>query len=364
MEEFLQDQETIIQQLRLLLAAKEEELGAFRARQKGERAEKGAESLTDQLIKELEEKKREAGELRERTKEIEAKAKKKLSELAGALDEKEKLIASLQSAAPVHASGGTEEESAGAGPEREEWQKMVAALEEQLREKERLLAEASARAGEPAEEPRFREEIEALRERGAESAKAHEDTVAALRQEIESLRSGAGAPSLHEPNHDLKQQLEQSELSYRTAQAQLHRYRITQQVLQGACAALSVFLIFLFTIKTRSAIEARPETAAPREALSSDAPDSSTAITVGIPAAPPAQETGPAEEPRRLAAKPSAAATAENRIVYKVQKGDNLWLICQRQLGDARRMETVARDNNIADPKSLKVGDVIYLSRK
>jgi len=150
MEELYQDQETIIQQLRLLLAAKEEELNKMRGMADSGGGIATGESVTDQLISELEEKKNEVIELRARMEDIETSDREKLSSIADELDEKDKIIASLQS----RLSGGLGEETptdpgenervirdseAARAAEREETERRLAALEEQLEEKERLL---------------------------------------------------------------------------------------------------------------------------------------------------------------------------------------------------------------------------------
>jgi nucleoid-associated protein YgaU len=71
-----------------------------------------------------------------------------------------------------------------------------------------------------------------------------------------------------------------------------------------------------------------------------------------------------------LAAQPAvhtvAAPTRKTAVksAYTVKKGDNLWLICQRELGDAGAVAMVVRDNRISNPGALKAGDVIYLPKK
>lgn len=47
---------------------------------------------------------------------------------------------------------------------------------------------------------------------------------------------------------------------------------------------------------------------------------------------------------------------------YTVQKGDSLWRICQKYLGDGNRYKEIARLNNISNPNLIYVGQVIRLS--
>jgi hypothetical protein len=456
MEELYQDQETIIQQLRLLLAAKEEELNTMRGMPDSGGSATG-ESVADQLISELEEKKSEAIELRARMKDIETSGRNKLSGMADELDEKDKIIASLQS----RLSGGHGEETptdsgekdrvisdleAARAAERGETERRLVAIQEQLEEKERLLGEArreldrhatatqqieSAGRGDAgcgpsetvftrsdlegvvaervqlqAELDQLRDEMDAVLKRDVESRRRYEERIAELEQQIGSLQehredsSGdaretdeVGSPvscaalaqelSADTPDSDgvdvririLEHNLDEKDLSYRTVQAQLHRLRTTQQMLRGVCAGLSVFLICVLSIKTT-----QPHT--PRaEAASLPSPISLTGSTAGgnDDASPPREiPAHTAKEPERnqadedliqvkpvvLAAAPAGAAKADRRITYTVQKGDSLWLICKRMLGNGGAMARIARENNISDPRELKAGDVIYLSLK
>jgi len=346
MEELYQDQETIIQQLRLLLAAKEEELNKMRGMADGGGGSATGESVTDQLISELEEKKNEAIELCARMEDIETSGREKLSSMADELHEKDKIIALLQS----RLSGGPGEETptdpgekervigdieAARAAEREETERRLIALEEQLEEKERLLGES-------------RRELSA-------------DT--------------PDADSMHARIRILEDNLEEKDLSYRTVQAQLHRLKRTQQMFRGLCAGLSVFLIFILSMKTKQPNITRAEAASLPSPIS--LPESAAG---GNDEASPPREipSHTAKEPERnqteedliqmepvvQAAAPGAAGEADRRITYTVQKGDSLWLICKRMLGNGGAMARIARENNISDPRALKVGDVIYLSRK
>jgi hypothetical protein len=457
MEELYQDQEIIIQQLRLLLAAKDEELNASRGKLDSGGEGATGESVTDQLISELEEKKNEAIELHARMQDIETSGKEKLSGMADELDEKDKIIASLQS----RLSGGHGEETptdsgekervisdleAARAAERGETERRLVAIEEQLEEKERLLGEArreldrhatatqqvesagrgdagcgpsetvftrsdlegvvAERAQLQAELDQLRDEMDAVLKRDVGSRRRYEERIAELEQQIGSLQEHredstgdaretdeVGSPvscaalaqelSADTPDSDridvririLEHNIEEKDLSYRTVQAQLHRLRTTQQMLRGVCAGLSVFLICVLSIKTK-----QPHT--PRaEAASLPSPISLTGSTAGgnDDASPPREiPAHTAKEPERhqaeedliqmepvvQAAAPGAAGKADGRIAYTVQKGDSLWLICKRMLGNGEAMARIARENNISDPHALKVGDVIHLSRK
>ena len=47
---------------------------------------------------------------------------------------------------------------------------------------------------------------------------------------------------------------------------------------------------------------------------------------------------------------------------YKVQSGDSLWAICARELGNGDKCWDVAKKNNIADPGSIRPGQIIDLT--
>lgn len=411
-----QDQETIIQQLRLLLASKEEELHKMR----GAMGSDGAgESVTDQLIDELEEKKNEVNELRTRMKDAEAGSREKLSKLADALDEKDKIIAALRDRPP--GSG------AGDGPADHADSERVRELEERLREKEQLLEEACRErdrraaeveqmksAGDDAEIAekarlqadldQLRDEMNAILRRDLESRAKYEERIAELDKQVMALQRHAGAegegigseeeeiadsravdaegvvsvaPGANERIRILELNLDEKDLSYRTVQAQLHRLRLTQHVLRGLCAGLSVFLIFTLSVKMKHTYA--PQTEAAPIFRPTSITESAGAVKIKGEALPPAgipaRPAGESERNRAVEkiiqsesvtqiAATATAGKADKRIVYTVQKGDNLWLICKRMLGEGDAMARIARENNIADPRALKVGDVIYLSRK
>ena len=430
-----QDQETIIQQLRLLLASKEEELHKMRGSM-GSGGDGGSGgSVTDQLINELEEKKNEVGKLRARMKDVEAGSREKLSKMADALDEKDKIIAALQNRSPEGSAQDAPADHVEAGRVKE--------LEERLDEKERLLEEAcrerDRRAAEAeqmksagsagggggavatalagaegdaattertqlqADLDQLRDEIDAILRRDLESRVKYEERIAeldkqvmALQQQSEESRSeeveaeegeiidsraihiegvASDTPGANERIRTLELNLDEKDLSYRTVQAQLHRLRVTQHVLRGFCAGLSVFLIFILSIKTKHTYAPQIEAAPifPPMSITEGAADVKGEALP--PAGIPARHAGEPErnraieelvqpEPVTQVAAPAASGKADKRIVYTVQKGDNLWLICKRMLGGGEAMARIARENNIADPRALKVGDVIYLSQK
>ncbi|MDD5555948.1 MAG: LysM domain-containing protein [bacterium] len=343
MDEFYQDQETVIQQLRLLLAAKEEEL----ARLRGASGDGGREEATvaDGLIRELEEKKEEAAALRAKLKKVESGARERLDALAAELEEKERALAAAsgggEAADPAEAGNGRAaglEETLAA--EREEWARRRAELEERLAERESLLAEAGrARA-------------------------AFEERIAELMRELE--RMGDLPPAPEAPAADaearirsLEGTLEEREAAYRTAQVQVAALRRGQAALRGVAAGLGVALLFIVAMKVKQynpipaeamAFEVRPLPAAFTVAEESD--------LLPRPEPPPA---APAPREEIPAAAPAPAA---ERVAYTVKKGDNIWLICRRVLNDPAAVERVIRENDLSDPNALHVGDVIYLTRE
>ena len=50
--------------------------------------------------------------------------------------------------------------------------------------------------------------------------------------------------------------------------------------------------------------------------------------------------------------------TAKN---YTVQKGDTLWNICKKELGDGSKYQQIAQKNGITTPNNIQVGQVIQL---
>ena len=46
---------------------------------------------------------------------------------------------------------------------------------------------------------------------------------------------------------------------------------------------------------------------------------------------------------------------------YTVQKGDTLWNICKKELGDGAKYQEIAQKNSITTPNNIQVGQVIQL---
>ena len=59
------------------------------------------------------------------------------------------------------------------------------------------------------------------------------------------------------------------------------------------------------------------------------------------------------EEPQRQ--------TKEPNKTYTVKKGDTLWTIAQKQLGNGNKWKDIAKLNNISNPNNLQVGRVLKL---
>jgi len=59
---------------------------------------------------------------------------------------------------------------------------------------------------------------------------------------------------------------------------------------------------------------------------------------------------------------PDLVVLAPARKIYVVKAGDSLWAICARELGDGNKCWPVAKKNGIADPGSIRVGQVIDLT--
>ncbi|MCX6357822.1 MAG: hypothetical protein NT045_08135, partial [Candidatus Aureabacteria bacterium] len=178
MEEFQQDQETVIQQLRLLLAAKEEEFAALREQSQGGTRSTQSPTVTDQLLKELEDTRKEAVDLRSRMKEAGAKARSRIEKMAEQLEDKERLLSSQSQSPPAEPSSADEERQgdisrleAMLAAERAEAEKRIATLENELREKEAALAQAAQNI--PAEtapaDPVTHHELEQINRRSARS---------------------------------------------------------------------------------------------------------------------------------------------------------------------------------------------------
>ena len=51
----------------------------------------------------------------------------------------------------------------------------------------------------------------------------------------------------------------------------------------------------------------------------------------------------------------------QNSKSYTVQKGDTLWNICKKELGDGSKYQQIAQKNGITTPNNIQVGQVIQL---
>lgn len=84
-------------------------------------------------------------------------------------------------------------------------------------------------------------------------------------------------------------------------------------------------------------------------------------------------------DPDRVAPRPTPKAKAKPVVkplptppdepkdaerVYIVQKGDTLWSIAKRELGDGKRWQEIAKLNGVTDPGGLKVGQQLKLPAK
>ena len=493
MEELHQEPETVIQQLRILLAAKEEELNELRGMTDSGDSSGPGESMADQLIEDLEEKKREAAELRECLKEMEAGAREKLCAMADDLEEKEKLIASLRNrsaASPEGESVPGENENTGKikeleaklSSERERMKQRLTELTGHLEEKGKLLEEMkeeldaaavrneavrstddgngaemeyeilhlgdeltqarstiseleAAAADEEraqAEVEQLRQEMEAAQQNIEKKKGLYEMEIAELQLQISSLEkerdealsaaathsyndqedaaerplvepeenitgllsareeelsaANSSLGSLRERVREIEEELELRERSYRTAQAQLHRLGLSHQVLKAVCVGLGVFLLFTLIIRVKRTDDIPPtgetafsepillatsEVTPTEEAEEADAesqlrerePENQKSLDVEIFMLAGKKPNSSVKHDARDSADNEPRA-AVKRIAYKVKKGDNLWLICQRELGDPGAIHEIAKDNNLTDPSALQVGDVIYLSQK
>lgn len=74
----------------------------------------------------------------------------------------------------------------------------------------------------------------------------------------------------------------------------------------------------------------------------------------------PAPATAPPQSAPAATAPPPAAtvATPAGPVTYTVQAGDNLWTIAKKH---GVKLEDLLKENEIRDPKNLKIGDSIQL---
>lgn len=57
----------------------------------------------------------------------------------------------------------------------------------------------------------------------------------------------------------------------------------------------------------------------------------------------------------------SRTSNKTNASTHTVKKGETLWAICQKELGDGSKYAEIAKLNNISNPNLIKVGQVIKL---
>lgn len=531
MEEIYQEPETVIQQLRLLLAASEEEIARLRGGVEESVGDGTDDSVASHVIQELEEKKEEISELTARLEALQKNADeeavpvsklqgtlrkerekmaKKLARLTEQMEEKERKLEEMgrrleegyvcadESGEGSGGDVGREELIVNLRKEiegdREKMAKRLAELTGQLEKKEIKLEELgkeleaaltreehfdepSGVGGEgeieifrlrdelnqakviisqleaaTSDEVSARAEVDQLREEMETVWKGAEGRVAELQGEMARLeqerdealsRVGEGVPEQHDSLEELSaevatekdkavmamqelttaksrisslrndlrrvgEEYQHSELSYRTAQAWLHRLGIANGLLKAACVGLAVFLIFTLAIKGRRGagpdpiVESVPYgtiVLAEKEVMPPEAGEKAgdrvekkegekepsrkldeeiftlagTKPGAGEPefakpqaAKPKAAEPEAAEpkfvEPKFVKSKTAWGGTS--RVAYTVKKGDSLWSICMRELGDPEALQRVVRDNKLANPHALRVGEVIYLSQK
>lgn len=65
---------------------------------------------------------------------------------------------------------------------------------------------------------------------------------------------------------------------------------------------------------------------------------------------------------RKYAGKTADTTTCKgNGKTYVVKKGDNLWNICKKELGDGSKFGELAKKNGISNPSLIYPGQVIKL---
>ena len=88
-----------------------------------------------------------------------------------------------------------------------------------------------------------------------------------------------------------------------------------------------------------------------------------------LESAPPqaAAETPPAAEAPPAAEQPQAAAAEPQAVTprtYTIQKGDTLWSIARKHLGDPKRWKDIVAANPGLDTRKLSIGQKIVLPDK
>ena len=90
------------------------------------------------------------------------------------------------------------------------------------------------------------------------------------------------------------------------------------------------------------------------------APPQAAAETPAAAEAPPGAEAPAAEQPQAPAAEPQAVTPR----TYTIQKGDTLWSIARKHLGDPKRWKDIVAANPGLDTRKLSIGQKIVLPDK
>ena len=276
------------------------------------------------------------------------------------LVEKEEEIEALKQKAE---SKGGAESAAGEGTPPGE---LTGKLEEALGEIGRLEEELSKTRDEAARK------IDELRQEMADSAETAGSErldeamkeIAGLEEELDTARAGAGEGRGESKEDDelqarlssAQKELERAERTFRRAKEKYSRLGTMNMWITAVSAILAIWLCISLVVIFRQ-----------KRTLSRLA-GGIDFITVAEEPVMEMEEISPpagGEETRQAAVAEPAAPdlSQETHFEYTVKKGDNLWKICKRQLGNANLADRVAKENNLSNPKALKVGTTLYLPR-
>lgn len=276
------------------------------------------------------------------------------------LVEKEEEIEALKQKAE---SKGGAESAAGEGTPPGE---LTGKLEEALGEIGRLEKELSKTRDEAARK------IDELREEMADSAETDGGErldeamkkIAGLEEELNMARAGAGDDRGESGDDDelqarlssAQKELERAERTFRRAKEKYSRLGTMNMWMTSVSAILAIWLCISLVVifkqkRTLSRLEGGIDFITAAEEPVMDMEER----------LPPAD----GEETRQAAVAEPAAPdlSQETHFEYTVKKGDNLWKICKRQLGNANLADRVARENNLSNPGALKVGTTLYLPK-
>ncbi len=115
--------------------------------------------------------------------------------------------------------------------------------------------------------------------------------------------------------------------------------------------------------------EVPPSQADPRlqqlQAENTDLQQANEALKLELEALRSQAATEPAEEPPVVEpSPPESQQTFENGIIkYRVQKGETLWRIATKVLGDGHLHTSIMEENDIADPSNLEAGMVLTIRK-